>query len=301
MGVLMNLVTEVMINGKWQQVPETPKSFRDNAYGTYAVLAGIRDGFGLKVFDRKGLPSDIDKMYGDWEDEMPSILEMYERSASRVIVNTDNGVEYWSPSDDRLKKIITRSEYEELKNIKGSDRYSYLGYALMDDHYEYSVCDAALVNSKIEEVPYKTMYPTLEEFIANVYSDSWNEIAQAYGHFRTDFRELDACSYLTLEELLNGDYTRYNSVSYKLDAEFYNKFVENGGTLPDCFTVHPTSIGGMVDAFHEAYSPTVIVSWLRDAKEIATMPLHKGIKELIEIAMKYNVKANDIRIVFGFS
>lgn len=297
----MNLVTEVFINGKWQQVPEIPKSFRDNAYGTYAVLAGIRDSFGLKVFKRKGLPSDIDKMYGDWEDEMPGILEMYERSASRVIVNTDNGVEYWSPSDDRLKKIITKSEYEELKNIKGSDRYGYLGYSLMDDHYEYSVCDAALVNSRIEEVPYKTMYPTLEEFIANVYSDSWNEIAQAYGHFRTDFKELDACSYLTLEELLNGDYTRYNSVSYKLDSEFYNKFIQNGGVLPKCFTIHPTNIGGMVDAFHEACSPTVIVSWLREAEEIAKMPLHKGIAELTDISLKYGVDDDKIRIVFGFS
>ena len=297
----MNLVTEIRINGVWQQVPEIPRSFRNNDYGTYAVLAGIRDSFGLKVFKRKGLPSDIDKMYGDWEDEMPSILEMYERSTSRVIVHTDKGVEYWSPSDDRLKKSITRTEYEALKGIKNSDRYSYLGYSLVDDHYEYSVCDAALVNSKIEEVAYKTIFPTLEQFIAEVYPDSWSEIAQAYGHFNTDFRELDACSYLTLEELLNGDYTRYNSVSYKLDSEFYHKFVEAGGTLPDCFTVHPTSVAGIVDAFHEAYSPTVIVSWLRETDVIAKMPLHKGIKELIDIAAKYKVKSDNIRIIFGFS
>lgn len=301
MGVLMNLVTEVCINGTWKQVPEIPKSFRDNGYGTYAVLAGIRDSFGLKVFDRKGLPANIDKMYGEWEDEMPSILEMYESSTPRVVVETDHGVEYWSTGDERLKRIISKDKYEELKTHKNSDRYGFLGYSFIDDHYEYSVYDASLVNGVIKSIPYKTLFPTLEQFIAEVYPKSWNDDAQAYGHFKTDFRELDACSYLTLEELLNGDYTRYNSVSYKLDSEFYNKFIAAGGTLPDCFTVHPTSIGGMVDAFHEACNPTVIVSWLRETDVIAKMPLHKGIKELIKIAIKYNVKANDIRIVFGFS
>lgn len=301
MGVLMRLVTEIYTNGTWKQIPDIPKSFTDNGYGTYAVLAGIRDSFGLKVFERKGLPTDIDKIYGDWEDEMPSIESMYNSSTPRVVVQTENGTEYWSTGDERLKKIITKTEYDELKNVKNSERYGFLGYSLKEDHYEYSVYDAALVNGVIQSVPYKTMYPTLEQFIAEVHEESWNEIAQAYGHYRTDFRELDACSYLTLEELLNGDYTRYNSISYKLDSEFYNKFIENGGVLPECFSVHPTSIGGMVDAFHEACSPTVIVSWLREAEDIAKMPLHKGIAELTDISLKYGVDDDKIRIVFGFS
>jgi hypothetical protein len=104
-----------------------------------------------------------------------------------------------------------------------------------------------------------------------------------------------------LEELENADYSKYYSICYKLDREFYNVFTDNGGVLPECFTISESGIGNIVDAMHEAMEPTITVSWPRKQEEINEMDLTRGIAELREIAAKYDVTSNQIRIIFAFS
>ena len=106
---------------------------------------------------------------------------------------------------------------------------------------------------------------------------------------------------MTLAELKSADYTKYNSVSYKLDRDFYNKFIENGGVFPECFTFSESGMSGLIDAFREAMEPTITVSWLMKDEEIQKLDMHNGIRELENIAKQYGVADSEIRIVFAFS
>lgn len=106
-------------------------------------------------------------------------------------------------------------------------------------------------------------------------------------------------SYLTLKELQDKDKTDLQMIKCKVVKAFIDKFVECGGKIPDEIIVserEPETFS-FFEVLHEAAEPTVIVKWNTNKTEHAVF---KGIKELENIADKYNVQPDDIRIVFAF-
>ena len=308
MGQLIHVVTEIFKNGRWRQIPEVPESIDKSGYREYGLLAGVRDSFNQQLFKVKGLPEDMETPYSDFQSQREFFTRLYhESSRSKLVFRDANGkITYGEPYTLETEVVISKEMFEQIRNNNPNPKRFYntsMSITGGSSEYVYAVHDASVVGATFEEIPNNVLYATLEEYLQAHHADNWNEIMQDYGYFRTDFTDecMDSISYLTLEELLNADYTKYNSVCYKLDKEFYNKLLEQIGTLPACFTVSESGIGSLIDAMHEACEPTVTVSWLKPEKEIENLDMHKGIRELEEIRDKYGVSNEHIRIVFGFT
>ena len=305
MGTMMHLITEVRKEGKWRAVPMNPKSLCECNYNTFAVLAGVRDSFGIQVFDRKGLPSDMSSKKFDFESFLPQARERYESGTEQRIKinNPDGSTSYLDMWTAETEVEITVDEYNAFKQNNPDPSIFYnLCYSNNGKEHKYTIKNASVIGGKLVDVPYQELYSSFEEFYKADYEEYWDEEKQDCGEWQVNFESYSNGSYLSLKELRNGDYTLYDSVSYKIDKEFYDKFVAEGGVLPSCFVVRESSTGGsFVEVVREAMSPTVTVSWKQDQEKIDELPIHKGIKELIEIAKQYSVSEDDIRIVFAFS
>lgn len=308
MGQMIHVMTEVFKDGKWRRIPEIPQSINDSGYREYGLLAGVRDSFNQQIFEVKGLPDDMETPYSDFKSQREFYVRLYnESSHSKLVVKHPNGeISYLDPWKMPTAVEVSKEIYDTIhKNNPDPKRYYGFSQYIRggDTEYQYEIRDARAVGATYEDVPNTILWPTLEEYLVACHSDDWNEVMQDYGYFRTDFTDecMSSISYLTLEELLNADYTKYNSVCYKLDKEFYNKLIENIGSLPDCFSISESGIGSLVDAMHEAIEPTITVSWLKKDEDIQQLDMHKGIKELEEIRDKYQVSNKEIRIIFGFT
>jgi hypothetical protein len=309
MGQMIHIVTEIFKDGSWKQVPEIPETIKDSGYKEYGLLAGVRDSFNQQIFEVKGLPEDISSLYSDFKSQRAFYTNLYYESSHSKLVYRDsegNVIKYGDTYIQETVAEVTKEIYEAIrKNNPDPKRYYGTSMYIKGDsnEYIYSVYDASLVNATYEDVPNTVLYSTLEEYLEKCHADDWDETMQDYGYFRINFADecMGDISYLTLEELMSADYTKYNSVCYKLDKEFYNKLIENIGTLPECFSVSESGIGSLVDAMHEAIEPTITVSWLKSDEDIAKLDMHKGIEELKAIRDKYNVSSNQIRIIFGFT
>lgn len=305
MGTSIYLLTEVYKDNRWHLV-ERPEHLVNAGYREFAVLAGVRDSFNLKLFEPKGLPDDLSSSKAYFKSVTDHARRIYETGSldRLVLTGPDGSVTYADAYVPELEIPITEDEYVEMQK-NNPDPHRYYGFSkswTRDKGYQHFVHDASLKNAIFDAVPNKKLFATFEDYLNAFYKDDWCEEQQDYGSYDIKLvpDELDACSYLTLEELLSADLTKYNSVSYKLDKEFYEKFLASGGILPPCFTVSESGIGSIVDAMHEAIEPTVTVSWPKSEEKAAQLDLNQGIKELKEIAEKHNVKNNEIRIVFGF-
>lgn len=305
MGTMMHLITEVRKEGKWHIVPMNPESLCECNYNTFAVLAGVRDSFGIQVFKSKGLPSDMSSKKFGFKSFFPQAIKRYENDTEQRIKinNPDSSVSYLSMWTQETEVEITVDEYNAFKQHNPDPSIFYdLCYSNNGKEHKYTIKNASVIGGKLVDVPYKDLYGSFWEFYKTHYEEYWNEDKQDCGEWEIDFDSCYDGSYLSLRELLNGDYTLYDSTSYKMDKEFYDKFVAEGGILPDCFTVRESSTGdSIIEVVREAMSPTVTISWKQVQEKIDELPIHKGIKELAEIAKQYSVSEDDIRIVFAFS
>ena len=284
MGVMIHVIAEIFKNGKWQQIDEYPESIQQSGYREYALLAGVRDGFKQQLFDVKGLPADLDKPYARWESRYDFYCNRYETSGTDMLVfNNPDGSKTYEQSFAYDTEIqIDEAFYNRLheKNDEPT-RYYWLSMRVNGTNgtREFFVHDAKVVGAKYMNVPYKTLYSTLQEYLDAEQQEEWSDITKDYGSFGIDFN--DECyfnhSYLTLEELMNADYTKYHSICYKLDREFYDMFIAHGGVLPDCFTTSESGVGSLIDAMHEAVEPTITISWSRKQEDIDSMYMTKGI------------------------
>lgn len=310
MGCDIHTITEIKKDGKWQFVPEVPEAFDCRNYGTFAVIAGVRDGFNSCIFEPKGLPEDISSKKFGFQSERESIKKRYEEGCERCLVVNNNVVCMLYSQNDLYKKTlkeISEEEYRQLKDNSESaeylSRYVSLGYTCPDGEKKYYVHDATLVDGVFENIPIKEIYSSVEEFAQDNYSDEWDEEAQDYGYWGVNFDSDDyhTPSYLTLKELEFADYSNYTMCKYKLSKKFYDAFISNGGILPEGFKIEESGMGDLSDAFREAFDPTITVCWQETAVTSEKYPIFMGIKELSEIARKYGISnSEDIRIVFAF-
>lgn len=302
MGCDIHVIVEIKQSGKWKFVEDVPNSILGRNYHLFGFLANVRNSFDADGFEAKGLPEDISGLKFNFESLTPEILKRYESGTTRRC-ETSWG-ELIDIYDDRLKRKITKEEYDEFqKQERNPDRYSTLTQSWDGEKYQYTICDAEMVGGRFVDVPLNIVYETIEDF-KKTYEDDWDEQAQDYGSWDIDFvdKEWHSHSYLTLEELIKKDKTDYLSTKYKMSKAFYDKFIESGGVFPENFVIKEkrSDCGTIIDAFSEAFNPTVMCSW-RDEEKEKENPLIKGISELKDIAEKHSItNYEDIRIVFAF-
>ena len=308
MGCDIHMITEIRKDEKWNFIEEIPNSLDTRNYSTFAILADVRNYFNKKGFQPKGLPEDISGMKFRFCFDKESKLSVYETMGRRKLVFSDGCIEEPDFKDCLLH--ISEEKHKEIDDLRNSDKeyYSqrYYGLAIhyKNNEKDYVVYDAFIVGGHFKEVPYKELYPSFDDFLKDMYEDEWNEEMQDYGYWEIDFEcdDFHTPSYLSLQELVDGDYEDYCSTSYKMDRDFYNHFIENGGTFPEIFKiVGDTKPCDIAECFREAFLPTVLISWKDSDENIKNRPIFKGIEELKNIAKKYNITDyNDIRIVFAF-
>lgn len=286
MGCDIHLITEIKKDGKWEYVEEVPNSLDCRNYTTFSVLASVRNDFHHVGFEPKGLPDDLSSKCFKFESEREHIEKQYNEGTETKIKLPDGTI--IDSHDDRCEKTVDSEEE--------ANKYNWWSRS----NGVYTVIDPSILNGEYIEIPYKELY-TIEEWYKR-YEDEYDERAKDYGYWRIDFDSEDyhSHSWLTLKELLNYDLTDYLTQKVKVPKVFYDKFKELNGVLPEGMTVlEEYEPSDMVEAIRMAFNPDVIISFVDDKNKEET-PLVKGINELKEIAKKYNVKDDDIRIVFAF-
>lgn len=124
-------------------------------------------------------------------------------------------------------------------------------------------------------------------------------------YYEIDFREENSDyhshSWLTLKELQDADKSDFLCNKIKVDKEFIDKFFEFGGKLPEQMELVNYTPSTLVDTIYSIYQPNVIIQWKSiNDDEIKDLCIFIGIKELEDIAKKYEVDNENIRIVFAF-
>ena len=305
MGCDIHLITEVKKNGKWEYVPEIPETLDSRNYNVFAFLAGVRDYFDTKGFPEKGLPEDISGKKFHFKSDSPYHHRRYEEQ-SEVYLLTPDG-KYHREYGDKSRETTIEVSAELYEKIKDTPNERYRGPYWSESRgiRKYYIKDAAVLDGKWVTLPNKDVYATFEEFEKDVWGDEdWDELAQDYGHWSVNFdcEDYHSHSYLTLGEFLEADYTDYTSHKYKMSRNFYDAFIAAGGVLPNGFVVRDEhGVGDIMDAFREAFNPTVLVAWPMSDEEKAELPVFKGVEELKGIAKQYNIENPEhIRIVFAF-
>ena len=303
MGCDIHIITEVKKNGKWEYVPEVPKSLDTRNYTTFAVLSGVRDSFNSNIFPVKGLPSDISGKKFCFESDRPHIERLYNEDSTTCLVIGDEIVSELYSCGGKTHIEITEAEYVQIKKEPDESRYQLLSWSETGGIRTYHVCDANAVGGEWKKIPFKQLFATFDEFAKKHYENEWDEDAQDYGYWRVDFESDDYHShnYITLKEFEDADYTDYTLKKCKISKKFYQAFISNDGVLPSIFKVEDSAIGDIRDVFQEAVSPTVTIAWLDTDISDKKYPIFAAAKELKEIAEKYNVvNHEDVRIVFAF-
>lgn len=108
-------------------------------------------------------------------------------------------------------------------------------------------------------------------------------------------------SYLTLQELIDKDKTDYCSVKCKILKDFYDKFIELGGVIPEGMSIEEDKPQSIMDCFRFAVEETILVKWEAAEADTKNYPIFKIIEELKEIANIHSITDfSNIRIVFFF-
>ena len=281
MGCDIHVITEIKKEGKWTYVPEVPESLDQRNYSTFSFLATeVRNSFDTKGFAPRGLPADISGMKFNFESYRHYHLRRYEED-SDVYLLTSDGKYHRLYSEEARKTTVEVSKvwYEDIeKNPNEKHRGAY--WSETNSVRKYFIMDATKVGGKWVTVPNKDVYATFEEFEKEVWGDDeWDEDMKDYGYWHVNFacEDYHTPSWLSLKDFLEADYTDFTAHKYKMSRNFYEKFKENGGIFPDCFTVEEKScVGDIADAFREAFSPTVLVAWQMSDEEKSQLALFKA-------------------------
>jgi hypothetical protein len=225
-----------------------------------------------------------------WEmiKEVPEYLDCRNYYAFGVLADVRNsyGVDVFRPNglpdDLSTKKRDFHSEMESIKNFYERNIETFYE----KDGVEYNILNKPEDAKKIE-IPSKEKH-TLKEFCNLYYKDEYDEEMDDYGYWEVNFDyDYHNYSHRTLRELLDykKNVKKYSDI-YVSEA-FLDKFYELGGVLPD-------------EMSFEKEDGKVYIE-VEDEYELGGREtLFRGIDELEEIAKKYNVLPEDIRIVFAF-
>lgn len=287
MGCDIHIITEIKKNGKWTYISEIPPTFNERNYVIFAVLANVRNSFCINGFQPKGLPDDLSCRKAGFESEMPFIKRHYENDTLTCVRMPDGNI--YDASDERFKKILnTQEEVDAHPNCH---------YDYMSGFYVY---DTESSGGEIVEISLKNTI-SFDKYLER-YKDEYDKDAKDYGYWNVDFDCVDyhSHSYLSLKELHEYDTSDYDSIKVKVPKVFFDKFFEFGGCLPSGIDIEDDSEKdkSIIRTIMNAINPEVIVT-IR-GNHLESSQLSKGIKELENIADKYGVTDENIRIVFAF-
>lgn len=307
MGCDIHIITEIKKGGKWQYAPEVPKEFNQRDYGLFALLADVRNSFDTHGFKPKGLPEDISAKKFAFESYTESGKRRYYNDKMKVFIDADGKMkELYELSFSTISKeeyILLNKKFNEHRETFNK-RYDSLGWREDKGERTYYVRDAETHGGHFENVLFCQFYPTLDDFMADLYEDEWDEEMQEYGRWKIDFdcEDFHSANYLSLKELEDANYDNYFAHKYKMDKDFYDAFVALGGEIPKGMTVTtPEYNSDLISMLREHITPTVLISWPANAEERKDSDLMKGIESMKEIARQYNIdNPEDIRIVFAF-
>lgn len=303
MGCDIHAIIQVRKDGNWEYVPGLPAELKERNYGTFALLAGVRNSFSVSSFPAKGLPDDIGAKKYDFKSEYDSIKRRYENDKQLACKGSDG--KFYNAFSSKLSVEISEERYNELdkmlvKGLSPDGRFAGAGWSCDGNVKKYYVHDASAVGGVFKEYPLCEMYPSFESFCKELYEDEWDEDAQDYGYWRINFdcEDYHTPSYLSLKELKERDYSDYFTVRYKVPSGFVKALKEKGVEIP--FSVKESSCGDIADCIREAVDPTVTVFVPISEEKRANSPITKIIAYLDGVATEQAVADEDIRIVFAF-
>lgn len=241
MGCDIHIIVEIRKNLIWEMVPEVPERLDCRNYYAFAVLANVRNSYGVDVFYANGLPDDLSTKKRNFHSELPYIKENYNKQIERFYIKDGKEYNFLDKPEGAIKK----------------------------------------------EMPVKEKY-TFQEFCDIYYKDSYDEELNDYGYWEVNFDyDYHNFSHRTLKEL--QDYKKHSKKysGITVSEQFLDTFFELGGVLPD-------------EMSFEREEGKVYIEVVDEYTEGAKETFFGGIDDLAEIANKYEVEPDDIRIVFAF-
>lgn len=121
--------------------------------------------------------------------------------------------------------------------------------------------------------------------------------------WKVDYGDLHSHSWLSLQELIDKDKSYFCMEKIRVSSKFLDKLNELGVEIPkEINIIEPDlSNASLTTIIYSVASPTSIVYWKDEDCKEEDLTINKGIKELKEIAAKYDITDyNNIRIIFAF-
>lgn len=303
MGCDIHYIVQKRVNNSWEFVDKSVDTLEDRNYMLFGALAGVRDYWGIQLFDDKGLPEDLGNRKYKWHSELDFYKSLYEKqhALALVIPGQKPNADYYEERN-RLKEYITKEEYEAYGSYspdytRGELRYSYTKSSTKDG-YEYYCYNAGKVGGIFKYVDYKDLYDSFEEFLKH-YADEYDEELNDYGYYQVNFdcEDFHTPSWLTLKELTSANTAKIDMNAAKVSKEFFTAFERAGGELPSGFIVEESAVADLRSAMQEAIEPTVTIRWGENDNYNSVRAL---IEELKKVAEEESVAEEDLRIVFAF-
>ncbi len=121
--------------------------------------------------------------------------------------------------------------------------------------------------------------------------------------WNVDYGDLHSRSWLSLQELIDKDKSYFCMEKVRVPVRFIDKLNELGIELPKEINIIEPDIlsASLITAIYSAMFTTRILYWKDEDCKEEDLAINKGIKELKEIAAKYDITDyNNIRIIFAF-
>lgn len=305
-------VCEINDGNGWRALPDiegVQELVLHAGYNEYAILAGVRDRFGLKVFDPNGFPTDASARQFNWESATPNLKHGYESDEVSCIVFPNNADRKPIPVRDILRNdfakhcvtAVSKEEYDALGDEGTETKRKHCHCSYPED--QYLIFDASRVGGRFVKMHYADIFPTFEEYAKTYFDEEWDDEAQDYGRWRADFdnEEFYDVSHRTLAELEAADYRKATGNAYKMDRSFYEAFIAAGGVFPNIFTVEENAESSdFLTAMQEVFCPTVMVRWNLPPEKLKNCCMFKILDELKATAERYGVSHDNIRIIYAF-
>lgn len=210
---------------------------------------------------------DCPKQFLEFVNQTEEFRKNWEEGTAKR-VKLPNG-EYIYPRDDRLKVYITKEEYEKLCE-EGGAPCGCSGFGGEETYYMY---DVSVVNGVLEDVPYKKLYLTFDDYVKDYEGeDCWDDEMKAYGYWRNPNAKWDSyglCKAGTYGRWQNSpiedafikvrDYRLYEDKN-KLAKE-YNDALEEAKTGKESMFLFQLKYGEYKDAEDFANKNRIAAPW----------------------------------------
>lgn len=289
MGCDIHILLQINKEGVWTEISETPESFKTRDYSVFAYLANIRNYFLSEHFEPKGLPEGFEKKEYCFTDTTDKTLENYYHRT----------LEMAHMPDGKIVKVHDKRFAIQCDSKEEARTHS--NYSIVTGrppvYYDPSAFGAVVMDTPVSS------FMDFKEYTESCEWGTW--IGDRFGFYTVDFSSPDyhSHSWLTLAELESKDAPNYAFCYAKIPHNFRKQFERLGGIFPPGMTLvnkknmHYQDISSII---MDAFQPDDIIRWPMTDEQKKETNIYKGICEFGEIAAKYGVSSENIRMVFAF-